>query len=487
MPTLARRRGRTATALAPHVRDTVVALGPSFIKLSQIVASSPGLFPPAISESLRELLDDAPPEPWPAIRQQIESGLRRPLSDLFATIEPEPLAAASIAQVHAATRTDGTRVAVKVRRPGVEEWFRTDLRLLRLAAGGISRLSRRARVLNPMGVVDGTIESLAHELDFAQEADAMERFARNLRSFGSNDRVRVPAVHRDLCGPGVLTMERIEGIKVDDLARLELTGLDLVGLLRAGVRAWVESAAEHGFFHGDVHAGNLMLDGEGKVVFLDFGIVGELDEETRRLVRKGVVALLHERDFDEVTNCLIALGVHLAGDVDRERAAAAVRRLAEPLLSKPLSELDYHQVLGDAIRMASPHGVSVPRSLLLLVKQIIYFERYAKLVAPGYDILSDLSLIDFMIEEGVVQHLSDGDTETMAEMDMPVDGASPRPQELVDALEDVKDTPPEEGGEWPDIGEPGGVARTGADRGRTPDDDNDKDPNVQAGGGQHGG
>ncbi len=398
-PGLLRRRDRTAARLAPRVNDTVVALGPPFVKLSQVVASSPGLFPVEISDALRNLLDDAPAEPWPAMRTVVERDLGAPVGTRFESIDPVPLAAASIAQVHAATLSDGSRFVIKVRRTGIERRFLTDLRLLRLVARLLARYWRAARVLNPVAVVDGVVVALRTEIDFRLEADAMERFDANLRAFGSNDRIRVPAVRRDLSGAEVLTMERVDGIKVDDLVRLELTGFDLTALLRAGVRAWVEAAAEHGFFHGDVHAGNLMLDGDGRVVFLDFGIMGELDPETRRIVRRGVVALLHHRDFGEVTDCLVELGATLGHEIDRARAVASIQDLAAPLLDMPLSEIDYQEVFVTAVRRASPHGVQLPRSLVLLVKQIIYFERYAKLVAPGYDILSDPTLIDFMVQD----------------------------------------------------------------------------------------
>lgn len=408
VPILVRPGGRRAERLAPGVHHAVVALGPPLVKLSQVIASSPGLFPPPISDELRVLLDDAPPETWPRMRDTIERSLGKAVGALFSEIEHQPLAAASIAQVHGAVLTDGTRVVVKVRRPGVERLFQRDLRLLRRVAVMAERFWRDARVLNPVGIVDDTIVSLRQELDFGREADSMERFGANLRSFGDNGRVHVPAVHRQLCGPGVLTMERVDGIKVDDILNLELTGLDLLVLLRAGVRAWIESAAEHGFFHGDVHAGNLMVDGNGRAVFLDFGIMGQLDDTTRQLVRRGVVALLHDREFDTVTKCLIDLGAHLGADVDIEKAGEAIRGLAEPLLAKPLSELDYQKIFVDAIRLASPHGVQIPRTLVLLFKQVIYFERYAKLVAPDWDILSDTSLIEFMIER------PDGAEETLA-------------------------------------------------------------------------
>ena len=399
LPGLLRKRDRTAERLAPRLYKVVTSLGPPLVKLSQVVSSSPGLFPAPISHQLRDLLDAAPPERWDDMRPVIEEGLGGPVESFYASFDHEPLASASIAQVHAATRLDGTPVAVKVRRPGVEKQFLRDLRLLRVTARLAQRFSKSARVINPVAIVDDVVTTLGRELDFGLEADSMERFEANLRAFGSNDAIRVPVVHRDLCGHGVLTMERIDGVKVDDLPGLVATGFDLFNLLRAGVRAWIEAACEHGFFHGDVHAGNLMVDHDGKVVFLDFGIMGEIDDVTRQLVRRGVVAMLHRQDFTEVTRCLADLGAHLGHRTDEARAAAAIERLVTPWLSRPISEIDYLEIFSQAVRMAAPKGVQLPRSLVLLGKQVLYFERYAVLVAPDYDILSDRWLIEFMIDE----------------------------------------------------------------------------------------
>ncbi|MGI8686835.1 MAG: ABC1 kinase family protein [Acidimicrobiales bacterium] len=398
LPGLLRKKTRTPELLAPRIYRVVTSLGPPLVKLSQVVSSSPGLFPAAISHQLRDLLDAAPPAKWDDMRKTLEKGLGGPVEQFFAKVDPEPLAAASIAQVHAATLLDGTDVVIKIRRPKVEKQFLRDLRMLRVTARMAQRFSKSARVINPVAIVDDVVTTLGQELDFGREAASMERFEANLRSFGSNDSIRVPAVHHEFCGHGVLTMERIDGIKVDDLPSLVETGFDLFNLLRGGVRAWIEAACEHGFFHGDVHAGNLMVDRDGKVVFLDFGIMGELDDVTRDLVRRGVVAMLHRQDFGETTRCLAELGCHLGHNTDEAKAAAAISRLVTPWLSKPIAEIDYLEIFSQAVKAARPKGVQLPRSLVLLGKQVLYFERYAVLVAPDYDILSDTWLIEFMID-----------------------------------------------------------------------------------------
>jgi ubiquinone biosynthesis protein len=426
LPALLRKKKRTPEALAPRLYKVVVALGPPVVKLSQVVSSSPGLFPAPISHQLRDLLDAAPPEKWDHIRPVVEKGLGGPVEHFFASFEHEPMAAASIAQVHAATLKDGTPVVVKVRRPGIEKKFRRDLRLLRVTAWLAQKLSKSARVVNPVAIVDDVVTTLSQELDFGIEGRSMERFEANLRSYGSNENIRVPKVHWEVSGRGVLTMERIVGTKVDDLPGLVATGYDLFNLLRSGVRAWIEASCEHGFFHGDVHAGNLMVDNEGRVVFLDFGIMGELDDTTRKLVREGVVAMLHRQDFGEVTRCLTELGAHLGHRTDHDRAAAAIARLVTPWLSRPIGEIDYLEIFSQAVRMAAPKGVQLPRSLVLLGKQILYFERYAVLVAPDYDILQDTWLIEFMIEPPIEAAADVDDDEVGANGSGPEAGTTTR-------------------------------------------------------------
>jgi predicted unusual protein kinase regulating ubiquinone biosynthesis (AarF/ABC1/UbiB family) len=223
----------------------------------------------------------------------------------------------------------------------------------------------------------------------------MERFAGGLDRFGNNVEVRVPAVHWPLTTPRLLTMERIHGYKIDDLARLRPTGWDLAEALKAGVRGWMEAALVHGFFHGDVHAGNLMLDTDGHIVFLDFGICGELDDATRRVISEGLPALLVDRDFRRVASAIYDLGAIL-GPADLEQSSRDIAELVTPILERPLSEISYGEVLVDIVKIGTRYDVRLPRELVLVAKQLLYFERYAKLIAPDWTILDDPELIAFL-------------------------------------------------------------------------------------------
>jgi predicted unusual protein kinase regulating ubiquinone biosynthesis (AarF/ABC1/UbiB family) len=394
------RRARAedrAAAGANELRRAFEDLGPTYVKLAQLIASSPGLFPDVLADEFRACLDEVPPVGADEIIEVTTSELGAHPDALFASFDRKPLASASIAQVHAAELHDGTEVVVKVQRPGIAPRLQADLAILERIARLLERTSAKGRMANPVAVVEDFATTLAQELNFVVEARAMERFETNLRAYGTNDNVRVPSVHWPLTTPRVLTMERIHGYKIDDLARLGSTGWDLASALKRGVRAWMEAALQHGFFHGDVHAGNLMLDTDGNIVFLDFGICGTLDDATRDIVRTGLPALLIDKDFQTVATAIYQMGAVLR-PADLEQSARDIAEIVEPILGRPLSEISYGQVLIDIVRIGTRYEVRLPRELVLVAKQMLYFERYAKLMAPDWAILNDPELIGFLFD-----------------------------------------------------------------------------------------
>jgi predicted unusual protein kinase regulating ubiquinone biosynthesis (AarF/ABC1/UbiB family) len=410
----ARRAGRTGVVLAKHaalaavaasgsrgavgareLREAFEELGPTYVKLAQLVASSPGLFPDVLADEFRACLDAVAPVSADDVRELLTEELGAPVDQLFARFDDVPLASASIAQVHAATLLDGSDAVVKIQRPGLRERLRADMAILDRLARILDRVSSTGRMANPVAVVEDFTTTLAQELNFVVEARSMERFAGNLGAAHAN--VRIPAVHWSLTTTRVLTMERIHGYKIDDLAALSDMGWDLGASLKAAVRAWMEAALVHGFFHGDVHAGNLMLDTDGRVVFLDFGICGTLDDATRAVVCEGLPALLVDRDFQRVAAAIYDLGAILS-PADLEQSARDIAELVTPILDRPLSEISYGEVLIDIIRIGTRYEVRLPRELVLVAKQLLYFERYAKLMAPDWTILDDPDLIAFLFE-----------------------------------------------------------------------------------------
>jgi predicted unusual protein kinase regulating ubiquinone biosynthesis (AarF/ABC1/UbiB family) len=379
-------------ALAVALRRSFAQLGPTFIKFGQVVASSPGLFPRFLADEFRRLLDGVPPEPAHKIRRVIELELGAPVDELFSTFIDAPIAAASVAQVHRAVlRSTGETVAVKVRRPHLRGKTERDLRLMRVLAGVLSRLGGALETLNPTAIIDDFASTLRVELDFRNEASAMVEVA---GIFDGQDRVVVPRPIDGMVSERVLVMSFVEGTPVDAVDPDAVD--DLVGLVRAGVQAWVGSALGHGVFHGDVHAGNLFVTPDHKVAFLDFGIMGRLDDHARGVLRRALPAVLIENDFAAVTRAVFELGA-ATEPVDIDAATADVAELIGPVLARPLSELSYGELLTDVLTVAVRYHVRLPRELVLVIKQLLYFERYSKALAPDYPLLADPRILEHLV------------------------------------------------------------------------------------------
>lgn len=387
--------------MAVGLRHAFVDLGPTYVKLGQLIASSPGLFPGVLSDEFRKLLDSVPAQPADRIHAVIERDLGAPMGLLFSRFDDEPVAAASIAQVHRAVLADGREVAVKIRRPQLRRTIERDLRLLKLLAGVLGRLGPLGAVANPQAIVDDFATTLRSELDFRNEAAALVRFSHNLRLNPSNRRVVVPRPIEGLATRRVVVMTYIDGTPIDDVDVLRRQGHDLEEVLRCLVRAWVESALVHGEFHGDVHAGNLMVTPAGEVAMLDFGIMGRLDERVRGVLRKTLPALVVERDFQLAVQGIFELGI--ADRVpDMASAAADVEALVTPLLERNLADISYGELFAQVVRVATRYHVRLPREFVLVVKQLVYFERYGKQLAPDYPILADPAVLSHLLGAGPI-------------------------------------------------------------------------------------
>ena len=287
------RGGPTSRAgLSRRLRRAFERLGPTYVKLGQIVSSGEGIFPEELVNEFRLLRDKVPPERWVDIRRIIESELGRPLEAVFAHVDETPLAAASIAQVHAATLLTGEQVVVKVQRPSVERLVRRDLAAMAwLAPLLVGRIPVSA-LANPPALVELFAETIVEELDFRLEAENMLDIARVLAATDQRSLV-VPRPHPTLVTRRVLVMERLDGFAFDDVAGMHAAGIDTSAVVRAGLVAVLEGAVLFGVFHGDLHGGNLFVMADGRVALLDYGITGRLDERRRlaflRLLMGGTI------------------------------------------------------------------------------------------------------------------------------------------------------------------------------------------------------
>ncbi|MGH3629308.1 MAG: ABC1 kinase family protein, partial [Sciscionella sp.] len=318
------------------------------------------------------------------------------VATLFAEFNDEPVAAASIAQVHAATLRDGTRVAVKVRRPRLTMKVERDLRLLRLLAGILQHAGTVGALANPVAIVEDFAATLRSELDFRNEGVYLAEFARNLAA-GDNYQIIVPLPVEGMVSPRVLVMTYIDGTPIDDIESLRASGHDGQELLRIAVRAWIESALVHGLFHGDVHAGNLFVTSEGRVAFLDFGIMGRLDAHARDVLGHLLRALLVDADYVSAVQAVFELGVISQPIHNWADAASELGTLIEPLRTARLSDIDYGEVLGRVVHIAARYHVRLPREFVLVVKQLLYFERYSKQLAPDFRILNDPTILPLLL------------------------------------------------------------------------------------------
>ncbi|MFN8040759.1 MAG: AarF/UbiB family protein [Acidimicrobiales bacterium] len=390
-----RRRRRAGEpwppALADELRHAFEHLGPTYTKLGQMVASTPGLFPPFLVEGMQGCLDEVKPLPASVVLEVVEAELGAPVDELFSRFDRRPLASASIGQVHRAATPEGREVVVKVQRPGITDRIQTDLRLMAAAARTAERVSRRARLVQPQATVADFAHTLGEELSFMVEARAMEDVGAALADFAHADRIHIPEVHWRWTTPRVLTMDHVDGPRLDDVDALEALGVDGAELLKVTVRGWLHGALVHGVFHGDLHAGNLRVDPLGRATFIDFGICGHLTDAARSSLFVALPAIL-ARDFRTLAEAMFA-PLDGEGDLDLPAIVADLEATIEPVLDAPLGQVSYAQAFVEVVRVGLRHGVLLPNDLILVFKQFFYVERFTSLLAPEWQPLSDPDLV----------------------------------------------------------------------------------------------
>ncbi|NTU43838.1 MAG: hypothetical protein HGA78_12480, partial [Nitrospirales bacterium] len=268
-------------AIPERLRMAFAELGPSFIKLAQVLSARPDLITVAYADEFKKLQDEVPPFPSTEVKRIIEEEIGRPISEIFSYYEEQPLAAASIAQVHRAALLDGTKVVVKVQRPGIRENIEKDITILSTIARLLDKHVTESKLFNPIGVVDEFARTVRKELSFVEEAKNCAVFRKNLEA---NTDVYIPLVYRDLVTERVLVMERIEGVRIDDIGAIERMGIDKKKLAVTGVNVYFKQILEDGFFHADPHPGNLLVMPDGRIAFLDFGIVGRVSDELKESI-----------------------------------------------------------------------------------------------------------------------------------------------------------------------------------------------------------
>ena len=371
VPDIAAKRKGEKLALA------LQKLGPGFIKLGQALSVRSDLFGDEIADDLATLQDSLPPFESALARQSIEDEFGKPLDDIFSSFDEDAIAAASIAQVHFAITTEDEPVAVKILRPGIEAAFERELELLRWLAENVERHIPKARRLRPVEVIDTLSETVAMEMDLRLEAAAGDELRAN---FEGDERFKVPAMDWSRTGKRVLTSERVSGVPVDEITTLESAGHDIETLVANMARAFFLQVFRDGFFHADLHPGNLLVDQDGAIQAVDFGIMGRLDKQTRYYIAEMMIGFL-TADYAKVADVHFRAG-YVPSSQSEDAFAQAARAIAEPILGLPLKDISLARLLGQLFTVTERFEMQTQPQLLLLQKTMLVAEGVGRRLHP---------------------------------------------------------------------------------------------------------
>jgi ubiquinone biosynthesis protein len=371
----------SSTRRGARLREALETLGPIFVKFGQVLSTRRDLVPLDIADELARLQDRVPPFPSDLAVAEVERALGKTIKQVFLSFENQPLASASIAQVHLARLHDGTEVAVKVLRPGVERAIARDLALLDTAAGLVDRYWADGRRLKPRQVVAEFARHLDDELDLVREAANASQLGRN---FAGSPLLLVPAVHWDLCAQRVMVMERMHGTPISQVGTLREKGIDIPTLARAGVEIFFTQVFRHGFFHADMHPGNILVADDGRYIALDFGIMGTLTEVDKNYLAQNFLAFFN-RDYRRVAQAHLDAGWVPEG-TRVDEFEAAIRAVCEPIFARPLREIYFGRLLLRLFQTSRRFNVEVQPQLVMLQKTLLNIEGLGRELDPDLDL-----------------------------------------------------------------------------------------------------
>jgi ubiquinone biosynthesis protein len=368
-----------------RVRLAMESLGPTFVKLGQMLATRPDLVPMSLIHELRKLQDDVPPIPFAAVRRVVQDELGEPLLKLYRTFDEQPLAAASIGQVHRAVLPDGTEVVVKVQRPGLDDTIRTDLDLLMFLAQQVEDSVPDIRQFHPVAAVEQFARGLKLETDFSNELRNIERFR---KQFSDTPQLHLPTTYSQISGRRVLTMEFIDGAKVTDSETVQAWGLSGAEIAKTGTAIVIASIFEHGFFHADPHPGNFFVLRDGRIALIDFGMMGSLDRERIDDLLTFLASLLLN-DTEMLVSQLMDLGL-LDDSVDVRALRGELHELMARYYGVDLAGIDIGTFITEVFESIVRFDVQMPADLLLIGKAISTMEGIAREIHPDFNPLVDI-------------------------------------------------------------------------------------------------
>ncbi|MGB0113289.1 MAG: AarF/UbiB family protein, partial [Ilumatobacteraceae bacterium] len=407
------------TDISRRLRRSAEALGPTYIKLGQIISSGEGLFPAELVDEFKKCRDQVPAEPFSAVRLTVEQDLGARLEDVFASFEETPLAAASIAQVHAATLRTGEDVVVKVQRTTVSTLVRKDLRVMAWLAPFLVGRIPVAALANPPALVELFAETIVEELDFRMEAANMLDVAAMLHDL-EQDQYIVPRPHPSLVTRRVLVMERVNGFNFDDVAGMQDAGIDTEQVVRTAMIAFMEGAMVEGIFHGDLHGGNLFVLADGRTALLDYGIVGRLDSQRRNAFLRLMLGAT-TNDMRGQMAALRDLGA-LPMDTDLDAVIKDLRLDEEVIDPTTLTGEEMVKEVQRVVKALLGYGAKLPKELMLYVKNMVFLDGAIARLAPDLDLLAEVANISMLFAQKHGERLGRELGMTPGEVEFDMDG-----------------------------------------------------------------
>lgn len=412
-----------------RLRLALEELGPTFVKLGQILSTRPDLVPPAYIDEFSKLQDNVPPFPSDEAINQIRMELGTDVKEVFTHFDPNPIASASLSQVHKATLQNGVHVAVKIQRPDIKPLIESDIDLLYFLARLVIKSIPELRLYSPRKVVREFERAITRELDFTIEAANAERFRRNFRL---NPDLYFPKVYGELSGKKTLTMEFIEGVKITDASHY---GYDPRLIARRGLRAVVEMVFRDGFFHADPHPGNIFVLEGGRLAYLDLGLVGRVSEEVRDTMLLLLLAIIRE-DFEEVVRIFYKIGIK-EDNVDISEFRADVIDICERHFGKPLKYMEFGAFIKDILEGAFRHKTKIPLEYALICKALITMEGVGKKLDPDLNIFEESHpyLVEIFKKRYNLDRVSQDLAKSVVTLSRTIQEAPPQLKGILDNLE----------------------------------------------------
>jgi len=374
-------------AFPERLRHAFEELGPSFIKLAQILSSRPDLITKPYADEFKKLQDEVPPFRFEEVRRIIKEDLGAEIEELFREFEVRPMAAASIAQVHGAVLKSGEEVVVKIQRPGIKEIIETDIDIMRFIAELMARYLPEAEFFNPKGIVEEFSKTVKKELNFREEARNLNRFRRN---FEGHKYIYIPKLYSEYLTERIIVMERIHGVRIDNIFEIARLGFDRSHIAKIGLDAYLKMIFEDGFFHGDPHPGNIFVMPDGRIGLVDFGIVGYLTPELMESLAQAFVSLV-KQDFDNLIEQYIDLGfVSEEMDIDtfRRDFKADLMDFLVPLYGATIAEINFAEYLDTLTHLAIKHKLRIPSDFLLVNKSLLILDSIGRELDPSFNFIA---------------------------------------------------------------------------------------------------